>query len=108
MLQSSEIQKRFSHLQQTINEASRVCRSGQSIPQDLKDCVNELDQQWQSAQSTMSSQDQDSIRECVDRLEEIGDRAERACQSASGVDEQVKQCVDTLHSELSDFKQQLH
>jgi hypothetical protein len=108
MLQASEIQKRFSHLQQTISEASRACHSGQSIPQDLVDCVEQLDKQCKSAKSVMSSQDQGRMRQCVDDLESMGDRAKRACQSAGGLDANVKQAVTSLHSELSELKRQMH
>ena len=108
MLQSSEIQKRFSHIQQTISEASRSCRSAQSVPQDLKSCVEELNEECQTAQSAMQSQDEDRMRECIDSLEEIGDRAERACQKAGNVDSDLKRAVSTMHSELSDLKRQLH
>lgn len=109
MLQSSEIQQRFSHIKQSISDASRSCRSGQSsVPQDLKSCVEELDKECQSAQSVMKSQDETQMRQCIDRMEEIGDRAERACQQASNVDGDLKRAVSTMHSELSDLKRELH
>jgi archaellum component FlaC len=109
MLQSNEIQKRFSHIQQTISEATRSCQSAQSsVPQDLKRCVEELDQQCQSAQSVMKSQDETQMRECIDKMEAIGDRAERACQQSGNVDGTLKKAVSTMHSELSDLKRQLH
>lgn len=108
MLQTSEIQKRFSHLQQTIGEASRTCHAGKSIPQDLMNCVDELDSQCRKAQPVMASQDQDRMRQWIDQMEAIGDRAERACKSVGGLDAKVKQCVDSLHSELSEFKHKLH
>lgn len=109
MLQGSEIQKRFSHIQQSISAASRSCQSAQSsVPQDLKSCVAELDKQCQSAQSVMKSQDEAQMRQCIDQLEEIGDRAERACQQAGNVDGDLKRAVTTMHSELSDLKRQLH
>lgn len=108
MLQSNEIQKRFSHIQQTIGEASRSCQSAQSsVPQDLKSCVEELNKQCQSAQSVMKSQDETQMRECIDQMEEIGDRAERSCQKAGNVDGNLKRAVSTMHSELSDLKRQL-
>jgi Na+/phosphate symporter len=108
MLQTSEIQKRFSHLQQTISEASRTCGANQSIPHDLKKCVEQLDSECQKAKSVMASQDQNKMRQCIDEMESISDRAEHACKTAGGLDAKVKQCVDTLHNELSDFKHQLH
>lgn len=108
MLQTSEIQKRFSHLQQTIGEAARTCQSQSAVPQELADCVDELNKQCQSAQSIMSSQDRDRMRQCVDKMEALGDKAERACKGASGIDAKMKQCVDSVHSELSELKHQMH
>lgn len=108
MLQSSEIQKRFSHIQQTISEATRSCKSAQSVPQDVKRCVEELDRECQTAQSAMKSQDEERMRECIESLEELGDRAERACEQAGNVDGELKRAVSTMHSELSDLKRQLH
>jgi phage shock protein A len=108
MLQTSEIQKRFGHLQQTISEASRTLHADKSAPKDLMDCMDELDKECQSAQQAMSSQDEDLIRQCIDDMEEIGDRAERACEQAAAVDGKVKRAVSTMHSELSDLKRQVH
>ena len=107
MLQSSEIQKRFSHLQQTISEAWRTCHSDKSVPQSLVQAVDKLDKECQSAKSIMSSQDESQMRQCIDDLERIGDQAERACQSGS-VDGKIMRAVSTMHSELSDLKKQLH
>ena len=37
MLQASEIQKRFTHLEQTIENASQACHADATLPQDLMD-----------------------------------------------------------------------
>src|SRR5437879_4465696 len=108
MLQATEIQKRFTHRQQTVSEASRTCHADAMIPRDLMNCVDELDKECKSAKNLMSSQDEDRIRQCVDDLERIGDRAERACQQAGGLDASIKDAVTSMHSELSDLKRQLH
>jgi hypothetical protein len=108
MLQASEIQSRFTHLQQTVSEASRTCHADAAIPPDLMNCVDELDKECKSAAKVMSSRDEDRIRQWVDDLERIGDRAERACQQAGGLDASTKDAVSSMHSELSDLKRQLH
>ncbi|MET3624931.1 hypothetical protein [Burkholderia ambifaria] len=108
MLQTSEIQKRFTHLQQTVSEASRTCHADRTIPKDLINWVDELDKECKSAKKLMSSNDEDRIRQCVDDLERIGDRAERACQQAGSLDAKIMNAVSTMHSELSDLKRQLH
>ncbi|WP_432260390.1 hypothetical protein [Cupriavidus sp. TMH.W2] len=108
MLQASEMQQRFSHLQQTISEASRTCHADARIPQDLMNWVDELDKECKSASKVASSKDQDRIRQWVDDLERIGDRADRACQQAGGLDAKIKDAVSSMHSELADLKRQLH
>ncbi|KVM52631.1 hypothetical protein WJ58_19535 [Burkholderia ubonensis] len=108
MLQASEMQQRFSHLQQTISEASRTCHSDKTAPRDLLNWVDELDKECKSAKKIAASGDNDRIRQWVDDLERIGDRAERACMQAGGIDAGIMNAVSSMHSELSDLKQQLH
>ena len=108
MLQASEIQKRFTHLQQTISDASRTCHADKTIPADLMSRMDELDKECKSAKKVMVSKDEDRIRQCVDDLERIGDRAERACQQAGSLDARIKDAVSLMHSELTDLKRQFH
>ena len=108
MLQASEIQKRFTHLQQTVSEASRTMHADATIPQHLVKWMDELEKECKSAKKILSSKDEDRIRQCVDDLERIGDRAERACQQAGSLDARIKDAVSSMHSELADLKRQLH
>ncbi|HEY8102421.1 MAG TPA: hypothetical protein VIF82_16905 [Burkholderiaceae bacterium] len=108
MLQANEIQQRFNHIQQSIQQASQACQSSSNVPSDLKDCIQQLDSQSSSAQQVMQSQDENQIRQCVDDLEQLGDRARDACQQSQNVDGQLKQAVMQAHDELSDLKRQLH
>ena len=108
MLQSSEIQKRFTHLEQTIDSASKACHADATLPTDLIECVDRLDKQSASAKTVMASNDQDRMRQFVDDLEQLGDRAEKACERAGNVDAKVKSAVSSVHAELSDLKKQMH
>ncbi|RKP46074.1 hypothetical protein [Trinickia fusca] len=108
MLQASEIQKRFTHLQETVSEASRSCHADMTLPRDLMVWMNEIDKEFKSAKKAISSMDEDRIRRCVEDLERIGDRAERACEKTAGLDTRIKDAISSMHSELSDLKQQLH
>ncbi|WP_026045506.1 hypothetical protein [Burkholderia stagnalis] len=108
MLQASEMQQRFSHLQQTISDASRTCHSDKTAPRVLLDWVDELDRECKSARKIMASRDEERIRQWIDDLERIGDRAERACMQAGSVDAGVMNAVSSMHSELSDLKRILH
>lgn len=108
MMQANEIRQRFDHIEQTIHQAAQVCQSAQSVPMDLKDSIQQLDQRSTQAKQVMQSQDENKIRQCVDELEELGDRAKDACERASNLDGQLKTAVMQAHRELSDLKHQIH
>ena len=108
MLQSSEIQQRFSSIQQAVGQASQTLQSENSIPMELKECIQRLDRETNAAQQVMQSQDESRIRQCVDDLESIGDEAKRVCRTQGSVNPQVAAVVTRVHDELSDLKHQLH
>jgi len=109
VMQSSEIQQRFNHIEQTIHQAAQVCQSATTVPMDLKDYVQQLDQKSGQARKIMQQpQDEDTVRQYVNDLEQLGDRAKDACQRAGNVDDELKSAVMQAHRELSDLKHQLH
>ena len=110
MMQAEEVRQRFNQIEQTIQQASQACeRAGNGVPMDLKNCIQQLDQQSGKAkQQLQQTQDQQSIIQCVDELEELGDKAKAACEKGGNVDQQVKQAVLQAHQELSQLKHQLH
>ncbi|WP_028220665.1 hypothetical protein [Paraburkholderia oxyphila] len=108
MLQAGEIQTRITHLQQTVSEASRTCHADATIPKNLMKWMDRLDNECRSARKVMLSEDQGRIRQWVDDLERLGDRAELACQHADGLDTRIMNAVSSMHSELSDLQRQLH
>jgi hypothetical protein len=108
MLQAREIQKRFTHLEQAIEKASQACHADATLPKDLVDCVDQLDKKSEMAKKILESKDEDRMRQWVDDFEQVGDRAEKACQRATNVDAKVKSAVTSIHAELSDLKKQLH
>jgi methyl-accepting chemotaxis protein len=108
MMQSSEINQRFTQIERNINQAAQACQSDNSVPQELRDYVRQLDQQSDQAKQALQSQDENRIRQSVDDLEQLGDRAEKACQRAGNVKDEIKNAVKQAHSALSDLKQQLH
>ncbi|MES2743416.1 MAG: hypothetical protein V4754_21050 [Pseudomonadota bacterium] len=107
MLQSNEIQERFANIEQAINQASQACSAESSVPSELRDCIQQLDQQSLTAKQVLQSQDTARIRDLVEGLEQLGDRAKQACGSAN-VTPQVKTAVLRVHDGLSELKHQLH
>ena len=108
MLQASEIQTRFSHLQRTVSETSKTIHADSAIPKDLMSCMDELDKECKSAKKIMSSRNEGRIRQCVDDLERMGDRAERVCHDTDGLHHRVMDAVSAMHLELSDLKRDMH
>lgn len=110
MMQARELQQRFSQVENTIHQATQRCASSQSVPMDLKDCLQQLDQRATQARDMIQSQgDESQIRQCVDELEQLGDRAKDACEHSSGnLDGELRNAVMQAHRELSDLKHQLH
>ncbi len=110
MMQADEVRQRFSQIEQTIRQASQACeRAGTGVPMDLKNCIQQLDSQSsQARQQLQQAGDQQSIIDCVDQLEELGDQAKAACENQTGVDQQLKNAVMQAHQELSQLKHQLH
>jgi len=108
-MQIREIQQRFTHIEQTIQNAADACQRAILLPMQLKDCIQQLDEKSESAKQVIQqTEDQDTIRQCIDDLEELGDQAKDACERSDTVDENVKNAVMQAHRELSDLKHQLH
>lgn len=110
MMRAEEVRQRFNQIEQTIHQASQACeRAGAGVPMDLKNSIQQLDKQSsQARQQLQNAKDEQAIIQCVDQLEELGDRAKAACEKGGNVDQQLKQAVMQAHQELSQLKHQLH
>jgi methyl-accepting chemotaxis protein len=108
MLQASEIKQKFTQVEQAIGQASRSCQSGTQVSQELKQCIDQLDEQASRAHQVMESNDQSRMVQCVDELESLGDKARNACRADGHADPQLKAAVTKVHDELSKLKHQLH
>lgn len=108
MLQANEVARRFGAIEQAIGQAAQLCGNAQEMPMDLKDCLNQLDQQKASVRQAIDSHDDARIRQAVDNMESLGDRAKKACGTAAKLTPEMKQAVLKVHDELSDLKHQLH
>ncbi|MGB4346118.1 MAG: hypothetical protein WBJ21_06940 [Burkholderiaceae bacterium] len=109
MMQANEIRQRFTKIEETIHQAAATCERSDNVSDDLKSSIAELDQGSERArQELQQSQDQNSILQCVDDLEALGDRARDACQRSDNIDEALKNAVMKAHQELSELKHQLH
>lgn len=109
MIRGNELQQQYSQAETAIHQAAQQCESTKSVPMDLKDSIQKMDQQTSEARAAVMSEDENQIRQCIEDLEELSDRAKGACQnSGQQVDEQLKNAVMQAHQRLSDLKRQLH
>lgn len=108
-MQASQIQERFSNIEQCVDNAAIACQGSDAVPEELRNCLSELDRESDQAKQIVQSENNDErIRQCVDKLEEIGDRAMQACRQAGNVDPQVQTAVSQAHDAISTLKRQLH
>ena len=106
-MQLSEVQQRFSRVEQCIDDAANACQQSASAPQQLKDSIQQLDQRSDQARQYIQGQDESRIRQCVNELEELSDRAMQACKQAGNIEPRLQQAVQQTHSELSSLKHQM-
>jgi len=106
-MQLSEVQQRFSRVEQCIDDAYQACQQSQSATPELQDSIRQLDQRADEARQYIQGQDQQKIKQYVWELEELSDRALEACKQAGNVEPQLKQAVQQAHSELSSLKHQM-
>lgn len=107
-MQMNQLRDRFSQVEQCIDAAAQMCEMSSDVPERLRTCLSELEQEADHAiQVAEQGQGEEQIRQCVSKLEKIGDRAIQSCQGAY-VDEQVQNAVRQARKAISSLKQQLH
>lgn len=109
-MQPSHVKDEFPRIEQCIDNAAQICQLTSGIPDDLRDCLSELDRESDRAKAMlMEEQNGNRIVQCIDALEKIGDRAMQACkQAGNSVDDQLQKAVKDAHDALSDLKHRLH
>ena len=70
MLQANEVARRFGAIEQAIGQAAQLCGGAQEMPMDLKDCLNQLDQQKSSVRQAIDSHDDARLGKTVERLKQ--------------------------------------
>lgn len=108
-MQSGQIREQFSRVQQCIANATQLCKSTKDVPEELRSSLSELDRASHQALQTIEQQRADEgIDQCVDRLEELGDRIIEACKRSGSVDWDVQSAVRDAHDAISELKHRLH
>lgn len=108
MLQSKEIQRRFSCVEQAIGLAAQACSAERNLPGELRDCIQRLDRQSDLAKEVLQTRDEARIRQIFADLAQLSERALRVCSSGAHLTPQMRSAVNHLHAELAEMKLQLH
>lgn len=108
MMQTSEIEKRLSTIESSVQQIKRAVQSQANLPRELQECVQQLDQKTSQTKQALQSKDEQRIVQCVDDLEQTSDRAKQSCAQGQDVDENVRKAIMQAHDELSSLKHQLH
>lgn len=109
-MQPNQVKENFDAINLRIGKAARLCQTRTDIPEQVRESLSELSRESdQALQMLASEKNENRIVQCVDRLEELGDRAWHACaQAGNTVDEQIQAAVKEAHDALSDLKHKLH
>ncbi len=108
-MQAKEVREQLASIEQVLRDAAQACQADPSAPRELKESVRELDEQSRQAHEFLESEEnEEAIRQCIDDLEETGDRAKEACESAGNVSRGLRDAVLAAHQRISQLKHQLH
>lgn len=107
-MQPSQVKNYFPGVKRYIDNAAQLCQITTEVPDNVRGFLGELDREAGEAVRIFEEEaNENRIRQCVDRLEKLGDRAVAACASVK-VDEQVENAVRQAHDAISDLKHRLH
>ena len=107
-MQASQVKNELPRIDEQVRNAALLCQTS-DVPDQLRDCIGTLERETAQAASMVENEQNDQrIIDCIDHLEELGDRAMQACRKSGNIDPQVQQAVQTAHGAISDLKHRLH
>jgi len=106
-VQSSDVQQRLNFIDLTISHAVRACCSDTRVPQELKDFVHLLGVHSTQARQALCYCDAATVREKVEHLARLSDRAQHTIHPSDDFNYDVKSAVILAHIEVSALRLQL-
>lgn len=104
---NEEIQQRLGFIDRTIFHAVRACHSDGSVPDDMREYVQQLGEHSSRAQEAVCASDARGIRQSVDELACTSFEAQNRLHEEDGVNFELKSAVILTHIELSALRHQL-
>jgi|GEM_PF-639584 len=109
MQQAEYVRQQLPRIDQHARNASQLCNDSDNVPDAVRSCVGEIEREAAEAAAMLAGdQDEQRLADCIDHLEELGDRAMQACRRSDNVDTRVMQAVETVHGAISELKHRLH
>lgn len=108
-MQPNLVRDYFSSVEQSIGNAADLCQVTSGVPDDVRECLSELERESEQARRMLEQEDDDNrIIQTIDRLEKLGDRAIDACREAgNAVDPQVEHAAQAARDAIADMKRRL-
>jgi len=108
-MQMDQVKEQLSQVEQCIHNAAQTCQLSEDAPNQLRHYLSELEQESDHAKEVVEqAQDDGEIKQCVDKMAKIGDRAMQTFSQNNYVDDQVQMAVRQARKAISTLKQQLH
>lgn len=108
-MQANQLRERFSEVEQCIHNAAEVCQMSSDVPERVRDCVLQLEQQTDRVRAVAEQNpDEQAVKQCLTDMEKTGDRALQAFGRSDYVDATLQNAVRQARKAISSFKQQLH
>lgn len=108
-MQPSQVKDFFPSVEQSIDNAAELCQITSDVPEDVRECLSELERESDRAKRILENEDNDNrIIECIDRLEKLGDRAIQACRQAGNtINPQIENATQVAHDAIADLKRRM-
>lgn len=108
-MQIEQVKDRFSQVEQCIHNAAQTCEQSGDAPDQLRNCLAELEHESHHTRELVEqTQDGGEIKQCVDKMAKIGDRALQVFGGGNYVDDQLQVAVRQARKAISALKQTLH
>ncbi|QDZ27673.1 hypothetical protein [Noviherbaspirillum sp. UKPF54] len=108
-MQIEQVKDRFSQVEQCIHNAAQTCEQSGDAPDQLRNCLAELEHESHHTRELVEqTQDDGEIKQCVDKMAKIGDRALQVFGGGNYVDDQLQVAVRQARKAISALKQTLH
>lgn len=103
-----EIRQRFNFIDRTLTHAILACQMDASIPNELKDFIQQLDQRSGQVKEALQSRQLNLFRKNLDDLAKLSDHVQKSIPRPNNVNYEVKSAVIMAHLEITALKYQVH